>query len=269
MDADERLEPREGMGEGQEEKVHVTFGDTGGLGRRLQSGDVVAVRLHHTLGRPRGARGVHDGGDIVGGGVRHPRGQLGLERLTPLPSHAPQRLPGEQARRGLLALVALDDDDLLEPGHGRVDFEDFGKLARILDDESLHPRIVDDVLDEIGRIGRVDRDGDAPGRENGEVGLHPLGAAGRENAHRLAAAAAEGHEPGGDLAHDFSHFAPGQGLPRSALLELLGGLVSAQLHPIPEHACQCLISHDPSPSRRCVGLSSQVLAQDLSDRALR
>ena len=66
VDAEERLEPRERVRERQEEQVHPARLD----GRHLRAdarsdGDVVAVRLHDALRRPRRARRVDDGGDVV------------------------------------------------------------------------------------------------------------------------------------------------------------------------------------------------------------
>ena len=58
------------------------------------------------------------------------------------------------------------------PVHLPLHLEHFGELGRILHEKGLHPRVVDDVLDEVRRIGRVNRNGDAAG---GEDGVHDSG----------------------------------------------------------------------------------------------
>ena len=96
--ADEGLEPREGVREGQEEQVDVALRYRGGLGRGLQGGQVIAVGLHHALGRSGGAGGVDDGGDVLARDAVHPLRELGLEAVGLVPAQALQRLPGERPR---------------------------------------------------------------------------------------------------------------------------------------------------------------------------
>src|SRR5207244_8718343 len=129
-------------------------------------------------------------------------------------------LPGEDP--GLLALIALDDHDRLETGHVPPYLDDLGELRRVLHDERPDLGVVDDVLDEVRRVGGVDRDGPAAGREDGEVGLDPLGAAGREDAHRLVLLPPEGEEAQGDLTNDLPALPPAARLPGPPFLALLG-----------------------------------------------
>ncbi len=240
--ADERLEPREGVRERQEEQVGVAVLDPRHLGRGPERAQVVAVGLDHALGRAGGARRVHDGGDVFRPDRGHPARQLPAEPLEVVPSEAPQPIPGHDPGRGL-ALVALHHHDLLEPFHLALHLEDLGELRRILDEQGLHPRVVDDVLDEVRGVARIDRNGATARGEGREVGLHPFGATRGQDADRLVLAAAEGEQAGGQLAHDLPDLAPGTGAPRAALLPLLGRPVAVGFDPMPEHARQRHVGH--------------------------
>ncbi len=239
---DERLESAEGVGQGQEQQMGVAVLDARHLGRGLQRGHVVAVGLHHALRGAGGARGVDDGGDVRGAHRSHPGLQLAAKALAVLAPEAAKGVPGDRPVRGR-ARIALHDHDLLEPLHLALHLEHLGELGRVLDEEGLHLRVVDDVLDEVGRVGRIDRDRAAAHREDREVGLHPLRAARREDPHRLVLAAAQREQPGGQLAHDLAGLPPRARAPDAALLGLLGRPVAVRLHPLPEHARQGHVRH--------------------------
>ena len=102
---------------------------------------------------------------------------------------APQRLPRHHRLGRLRRLVAAHDDDVLELRQLLARLQHLGQLRGVLDEHGARPRVVDHVGDQVGRIARVDRHGDAAGAEDREVGLHPLGAARRQQRHRVALAA--------------------------------------------------------------------------------
>src|SRR4029077_6690599 len=82
------------------------------------------------------------------------------------------------------------------------------KLGSVLDDERLDPRVVDDVLDQVRRIARVDRNGPAAGREDAEVRVGPRGPARGEHANRLTPRPPERDEAERHLARDVAHLSP-------------------------------------------------------------
>ncbi len=245
--AQERLEPRERMGERKEEEVDVALFHRRRLHRRVDGGDVVAVGLHDALRRPRRARRVDDRRELLGPGPPHALGERGLVRGFTLAAEPAQRLPRQHHLRRLRRVVARDDDDLLEPRHLLPHLQGLGELGRVLDDQGLRLRVVDHVGDEVRRVGRIDRHRDAASAEDREVGLDPLGAARRQERDALALLAADRDEPEGDLPHDPANFAPGERLPPGSLLERLRGPARASLHPVPEQARECIGSHDCSP----------------------
>ena len=270
MHADERLQPREGMRERQEEEVDVSLGDRGGLRRRVQRRDVIAMRLHHALGRSGGARGVDDGGDVVGPAIGHPGGQLALHLVLIVPPQPAQLVPGLDERMRLAGLVALQHHDLLEPVHLPLHLEHLGELGRILHEKGLHPRVVDDVLDEVRRIGRIDGNGDAARGKDGEVGLDPLGAASREDAHRVALLPPQRDEAAGQLADAVADVLPGQRAPGAVALDLLGGARRRSIHPAPEQSRERVIRHGylltPVCGALCAGSSRMGLLGRVSTK---
>src|SRR5437899_1515744 len=94
-----------GVRERQEEEVDVALARDAELEQRLDGCEVVAVGLEHALGRPRGARSVDDGGELVALQVGDPCIELPeqvAERVTAALHERRQRLPGTR--------VALDRD---------------------------------------------------------------------------------------------------------------------------------------------------------------
>ena len=91
MDADERLEPREGVSQGQEQQVDVALPDPATPPAPPARRQVVAVRLDHALGCPW-CPGVDDRGDVV---RAHARQALG--RSPSSSSRAPVPAPAAPA----------------------------------------------------------------------------------------------------------------------------------------------------------------------------
>src|SRR5262249_4773785 len=92
-------------------------------------------------------------------------------------------------------------------------------------------------------VGWIDRNRAAARREDREVGLHPFGAAGREDRDRVVLLAAKREQAGGELAHDLAGLPPGPGAPDAAFLRLLGRAIAVALHPVPEHGRQRHVGH--------------------------
>ena len=238
IDAEERLEPGEGVRERQEEQVHPPL-----LARRcrlgvLLGGDVVTVGLHDALRRPRGAGGVDDRGQVVGLRAGQARGQRAGVLRGVVATEAAQHRPRHDHLGRLRGLVARDHDDVLEPRRLVTRLEHLGELPRVLHDDRPRAGVVDDVGDEVRRVGRIHRNRDAARAEDREVGLHPFGPARREQRDGVAGLAAERDQPERYLAHDLAHLAPRQRRPRAVTLEHLRGAIGALLHPAPEHRSQ-------------------------------
>jgi hypothetical protein len=148
----------------------------------------VDVAERRTLGESRGARGVLDIDRVVGREPRRDRLQL---RLADLLGCRPQLVPR----------LAPDEDDLLESRHLVADLLDHPRIVARLErrsrDEDLDRRLVEDVLQLVGPIGRVDVDEDRA--DLGRCVLHerPLGAVGRPDPDPVALDDPTAGEPAG------------------------------------------------------------------------
>jgi hypothetical protein len=228
--------------------MHPAFLDRGGRLRGDQRGDMVAVGLHDALGRPRGARGIHDRRNVLGAAGGDALGQRRLVRLGLIPSRAAQRLPRHHRRRGLGRVVPAHHDDVLEVGNLLARLQHLGELGGILDEHRPGAGVLEHVGDEIRRIARIDRYCDAAGAEDGEVRLHPLGPAGRQQRHRVALGPAERDQPQRQLAHGVADLAPRARLPGPGLLELLRRPLTAALDSTPEHLGKRVFRHMSPPT---------------------
>src|SRR4029453_7894052 len=101
------------------------------------------------LGGAGGARGVHDRRGLVRLPLADAAVQLVPDGRETLPPLRTQRRPREQAAAGLRRVRPVDDHDLLEAVHLPAHLEHLRELGGVLDDQGLHPGVVDDVLDEV------------------------------------------------------------------------------------------------------------------------
>ena len=247
VDTDERLESREGVRQRQKQQVHPPLLHRRAALSRLLGGDVIAVRLDHTFGRPCRAGGVDDGRNVVGLGALQALRERARVLGGVVTAEAAQHLPCHHHLRRLRGLVAGHHDDLLQARHLLARLEHLGELGRVLDDDRARARVVHDVRDEIGRIGRIHGHGHTARAEDRKVGLHPLRPACRQQRHRIARLTAERGEPERELADGLTHFTPGQGRPDAMALEHLRRPLGALVHPAPEHRSEGL-AHGVIPS---------------------
>ena len=192
-DAQERLQPRERVRERQEQQVHPAFLDRRGLLGGGEGGDVVAVRLHHALGRARWCPTCRRSSRCPRAPVDATRSaSVLLVRVGAVAAQAPQRLP----RHHRSSAAAAPRSPLMTTicSSCGIWSRASSTLASCAASSTMTVRgagVVDDVGDQVGRIARIDRHGDAAGAEDREVGLHPLGPAGRQQRDGLALLAAE------------------------------------------------------------------------------
>jgi hypothetical protein len=204
---------------------------------RAQRRHVVRVGLHDAFRDTRRAGRVDDRRDVVGTNRRHPVGERALQRGRVSPTELADRVPREHAR--LPASHTLDDDDRIETGRLDRRGTDGSELCGVLDHDGASGRVVEDVCDLLGNVRGVDGNRHPPRRQNGEVGVHPLGAARREDRDRVARPPAKRQQPQRQLADDGADIAPGQPLPASIAFDQLRVDVGACLHAVPEERCEC------------------------------
>ena len=140
------------------------------------------------LGESRGARGVLDVDRVL-------RGQPGGDLLEFLLAH---RFGG---RPDLVPGLATDEDDPLERRDLVADLLDHrgvvARLERRCRDEDLDAGLVEDVLQFVGAVGRVDVDEDRADLRGGVLNEGPLAAVGRPDADPVALDDADPGEPAG------------------------------------------------------------------------
>ena len=75
---------------------------------------------------------------------------------------------------------SVGDDDVIEFGKARAAGEELLQLRRAADDYNLRAGVIQDVGHAVGRLVEIDRDGDAAGAGDGEIGGVPFRAIGGE-----------------------------------------------------------------------------------------
>ena len=149
VEAEEGLEAGKRMRQGKEEQVDVTFPQIRNGAAAFHHEHVVAVRLHHPLGRPGGARCVHVGGLVI---RRQPRQALFESRFLVIGVAASPDQVGEHQNRlvGSRRLVRHHDDvfqgrDLIANGQNLVE------LCGRVDEHRRGAGVLQDVGRLIGR----------------------------------------------------------------------------------------------------------------------
>jgi hypothetical protein len=212
------------------------------LGREVRVAELeqdVAVAQHRPLGRPGGAGGVDEDGQVLGlGDLDHP-----IERARVLAVVAGAQL--EQRRevqhlRIAEAVQALQvvHDDLDELPTAGADLQDLVELLLVLGEEEAGAAVVDDVLDLARRVGRVDPVGDPAHREGAEIGVEPLGTVVGDDRHHVAGAETEGDETEAGVARALAVLAPADRAPDPQVLLAHGDPVAALAHHVPEEGGQ-------------------------------
>ena len=176
--------------------------------------DDVAMAVHRALGRPGGAGRIDEDGQVVGLARVD---QLFEERVLALAVVAARR--HELVERDHHRIVEgakplhVEHDDLAQAGTAVAHVERLVELLVILDEQDGGLRIVDQVLDLLGRIGRIDAGGNAARTEDAEVGVVPF----RHGVgqHRGDVARPEAHfvQRQADGARALQPLVPGDGIP--------------------------------------------------------
>jgi len=158
--------------------------DRAHLEQQVAVGDLAA------LGPPRGARGVDEGGEVVG---VHRRA-AGLDVVVG------QRCAGRDERLDR-RLGPVDLPDVRELGQPVVQVVDGGAVLGPLDDHPARPRVGQAPLDLLRRRRLVDGQRGAAGGPEGVVQQRPLVARLRDQPHPVAGLQARGEEALGHGGH--------------------------------------------------------------------
>ena len=224
VEAAELDQQRERVREREVEVGELAFLDHALRVHHVEHRAVVPVRDHAALGRPRGARCVDEGADVLGGD-RAPA-------LLPLGGVASLAAAGDLLHRGRVLAAACHPDHLLELGQALADGADLLELLVVLDDDDARVRVLEDVLALFRRVGLVDRDHGRPGGERREIEVGPFGPCVGEDRDLVALLDPHLDQPEGERAHGVPDLVeaargPGTGLvlvhDGGAVAVLLGG----------------------------------------------
>ena len=122
---------------------------------------------------------------------------------------------------------------MLEPGQFGAGLEHDGQEG-LLDDHHPRPRVVHQIADLAGGIGRVDREGCRPDRHGGQVGDVELGPVAEHQGDRVPAADAQAGEAAGERVDPLQELGPGQrdavvGRAHGDDLRMIGGCAPQRL----------------------------------------
>jgi hypothetical protein len=139
------------------------------------------VREHHAFGLAGGAGGVDDGAQLAGEDLRSTHavgGYFGAARGSD------QRFVA-QAIRGYV-FSGVSDDDVLQLRQLRATGQELFQLVRAGHDDHTRTGMFQDVRHAVRRLVEINRNSDAAGAVDGEIGGVPLGAIGGEQGHAVA-----------------------------------------------------------------------------------
>ena len=222
--------PLEDVGERQEREALVLGGEAEqpDTGRHVR-GDV-AVGQHHALRVAGGARGVDEGGEVVGGRLQRrrpasrgampvaarPRASTSSKAMTPGPAaDSSNAITCASAGR-----LAAHRQHLVQLGRGRDQYRDGAGVAQ-------------DVLGLLAGKGGVDRDVGAAGGETGVVGDGPLGPVLREDRHPIAGRTSQLQQAEAQVLDPLRHLAIAEVHPASRALGFGGPPAGFRTGPSP------------------------------------
>ena len=147
--------------------------------------DHIRLRQHHAFGGAGGARGVDQGGEVIG---LDRRLALGTSRVVDAVAEGHEVVPGQDATAGLLwrRIAAGHHHHVLEGRQIATYLSDFASLLRVLDHQHPHLRVTRDVAHLVRGAGLVDAYRHRPGSHGTEVGQRPFGTIEAEDADRPA-----------------------------------------------------------------------------------
>jgi len=190
------------VGQGQEGQEQVLFVEiraaAGGMGVEQD----VAVTEHHALGLAGGARGIDDGGQLVG--LQGMGLQLALEAEQPVGQGIQARVVGLVIR-----LDGVHGDDAPETFEAVAHLQDLLPLQAALHHHQLHIGLAHDVGDVLGAVVGVQGHGDQAQPQTGLVEHHPFPAVAQHDRHPVAGLEALLEHGLLPSAHLGGHLAPG------------------------------------------------------------
>ena len=226
---------------------------------RLELRPEVRVGEHHALRIARRARRVDDRRDVVRARAAQPRRQAG--------GVAPRGQRGEVER-----IVSVQHDTAVE--HHDAPERSFlaphiGQFRVMLGGArkgNPRPGVAHDVGSLGGGVGGVDRNGNAAGGEDREVGNRPVGRVGGEDDHPVACLEAGPHQPGGQRLDAGPQLPVGDPAPRAIDLPEQGRPASRGRDPLPKCRNQVMCHEFSSRSDVCPGEEHLILAEKAQAR---
>ncbi|MET3803163.1 hypothetical protein ABIB25_000147 [Nakamurella sp. UYEF19] len=186
----------EDMRQRQPEELQVVGADDA-LGRDCDAEvQPAAMGQLHTLRPSGGARGVDDGGEMVG----LDRGHGSVDGLRVFSEMVSAQFGETVHGQDVLAVGgAIEEDDepqIPDETIGRTHFRQLGLVLGEADDGAA---VDQDVRDVLGVGAGVDRRGCGPGNSDGEVSKHPVESRGRGDGNSLLGPHAQCEQSGGQL----------------------------------------------------------------------
>src|SRR5215212_1320373 len=189
---------REGVGKWQEEVAGVPLLQWRLPGHSVCDRTVVAVGEQAALRRACGARRVDVEAHVVAGDCPVALLPLGL-RAAPAALAEGVQAEGVASQLGARR---VDHDHVAQLGTAGADRADLLQLLPVLREDRTRVGVLEHVLALGGRVGLVDRDQHASGREDAEAGLAPLRPGVGQDRDLVAGLETQVDQPERDLAHD-------------------------------------------------------------------
>ena len=219
--------------------MHIALGGVDCGSYHFQSGQVIAVGLHHAFGWPGGARGVDIGGFVLPSQLCHARVEKGCCALGRRTAFGQS---GERQGVGTGGL-GVHRDDVPQTGYLIANMVDFGQLCGGIHKHRAGFRILQNIRGLLFEQGRVNRNRNGAGGLDGQVTLHPFGSAVRQNGDAVAGLHPQVDEPLGDVVHGVMQFPPRCVAPSAIDFDPLRGLIAARRCPCKEHVGNTLGFH--------------------------
>ena len=186
----------------------------------------------HALGFPGGARGVDQGGQLIGANridaIGHRRRRVGEQLLTAL-------FEVGESDHPVAVTVTVDHHHVLHGGQFGAVSDELVNLLLIFGDDNSAAGVGDDEGHVLGMGGRVHRGGRSARRQDREVDDHPFVAGARGQCYPLFGLDAQRDQACGEEFNPLSDLLPGDGGPAAVLRvpeRLRGG---SRRDPVEEH----------------------------------
>ena len=175
---------------------------------------------HHALRVAGRARGVDDGGEVLGAHLRGPTTHGLAVPCQSLAAARPELLEGRRPGDR----VQVEAHDVVKGRQLGANLLHLGGLDGVRDEYDLRPGVLQDVGHLLGGQRGVDGRIRGPGAQGPEVGDRPLRPVFGEDSHTIALVDPEGPQAQGDLLHGRAQLVGARGLPPlgGVVLEVLG-----------------------------------------------